>query len=80
MRFAPRWNGWCATKKRVWHGWYRNHGGEVVFFGDHFGSNNATSALLVLLAIAVLWKMAQYVPRPPVAEAIPTRPRPRRKR
>jgi hypothetical protein len=67
--------------ERVWHGWYRNHGGEIIFFGDHLGSGDATSALLVLLAIGVLWKMAQAAPNPQpaiVTKAPPSRPRKRR--
>jgi hypothetical protein len=67
--------------ERIWHGWYRNHGGEIVFFGDHFGSGDATSVLLVLLAISVLWKMAQIAPRTRpaiVSKAAPSRPRKKR--
>ena len=52
--------------ERVWHGWYRDHGGEIVFFGDHFGSGNATLALLVVGAFGVLWKMTRLLP--PAAE------------
>jgi len=67
--------------ERVWHGWYRNHGGEIVFFGDHFGSGDATSAALVLLAIGVLWKMAQLAPQTKPAIAVKPAPsRPRKKR
>ena len=43
----------------VWHGWYRRHGGEFELIGDHFGGSDATSVLLVLAAIGLLWKMAQ---------------------
>jgi hypothetical protein len=70
--------------QKVWHGWYASHGGEIEFFGDHFGSGDATSAVLVLLAVAVLWTMARRVPaqaapvrvsaaRPAAAKARPTR-------
>jgi hypothetical protein len=70
-----------AEEESIWHGWYRNHGGEIVFFGDHFGSGDLTSALLVLLAVALLWKMSRLVPRVPPAiplKAAPARPRKRR--
>jgi hypothetical protein len=66
--------------QRVWRGWYRNHGGEMVFFGDDFGSTDATSALLALLGIGVLWRMARQVPRPVIVKAASTRPPPPRKR
>jgi hypothetical protein len=41
----------------IWHGWYRAHGGEIVFFGDHFGDSDVTSAILAILAIALLWNL-----------------------
>lgn len=49
-------------EERVWHGWYRNHDGEIVFFGDHFGDSDVASVLLVLLAMVLLWTMARRVP------------------
>jgi hypothetical protein len=43
----------------VWHGWYRRYGGEFDLIGDHFGGGDATSILLVLVALGLLVKMAQ---------------------
>jgi hypothetical protein len=43
----------------LWHGWYRRHGGELELIGDRFGGGDATSVLLALAALALLWKMAQ---------------------
>ncbi|HXK02354.1 MAG TPA: hypothetical protein VMS37_08125 [Verrucomicrobiae bacterium] len=57
---------------RVWHGWYRNHGGEIVFLGDHFGDSDATSVVMLLLAMGLLWKMGRRVPRPRVIAAAPS--------
>jgi hypothetical protein len=65
-------------EERVWHGWYRDHGGETVFFGDHFGGGRAPLVLLALAGIAVLWKMARMMP-PAQAAATPA-PKPRSSR
>jgi hypothetical protein len=46
-----------------WHGWYRRHGGEITMLGDHFGDSEVPTAFLVLVAIGLLWKMAQAAPR-----------------
>jgi hypothetical protein len=43
-------------------GWYKNHGGELVFFGDHFGDTDWPSIILVLACVGLLWKMARYWP------------------
>jgi hypothetical protein len=43
----------------AWHGWYRHHGGELQLIGDHFGGGDATSVVLALAALVLLWKMAQ---------------------
>ena len=67
---------------RVWHGWYRSHGGEIVFFGDHFGDSDLPSVLLALVAAGLLGRMAKQAPRADkvkVAVAAP-RPRTRKKR
>ena len=68
-----------------WHGWYRRHGGEFELIGDHFGGGDATSVLLALAALGLLWKMAQRTdqgaPRLTVADAgKPKSSRPRHKR
>jgi hypothetical protein len=64
-----------------WHGWYRRHGGEFALIGDYFGGGDATSVLLVLAAIALLWKMAQQAPPATVAVAAkPKSSQSRRKR
>jgi hypothetical protein len=65
----------------IWHGWYRRHGGELQLIGDHFGGSDATTILLVLAAIGLLWKTAQDARRvssPAVVK--PKSSRPRRKR
>jgi hypothetical protein len=51
-----------ADDDRYWHGWYRRHGGEVEYLGDHFGSGDATSAVLVALFAGILWKLARAMP------------------
>jgi uncharacterized membrane protein YoaK (UPF0700 family) len=50
----------------IWRGWYRRNGGEFALIGDHFGGGDATSVLLALAALGLLWKMAlvrQAAPR-----------------
>ncbi len=51
--------------EKFWHGWYRRHGGEIEFFGDHFGSSDATSVLLAVGALGLLWKLSRHVPKAP---------------
>jgi hypothetical protein len=65
----------------VWHGWYGRHGGEFELIGDHFGGSDATSVLLALAAIGLLWKMAQLAPRVSAPAAVkPKSSRSRHKR
>jgi hypothetical protein len=45
---------------KIWHGWYRNHGGEIQFLGDSAGGGNAASILLILMAVGLLAAMAKY--------------------
>jgi hypothetical protein len=61
-----------------WHGWYRRHGGEFELIGDHFGGGDATSVLLALAALGLLWKMAQQAPTLTAAAA--TKPKSSRSR
>jgi hypothetical protein len=56
-----------------WHGWYRRNGGEFELIGDHFGGGDATSVLLALAALALLWQMARQAPRVSVAAAVQTK-------
>ena len=49
-------------------GWYKRHGGVIVFFGDHFGSTDWTSALMVIGAAVFLWIMFRH--SPPVAAVV----------
>ena len=66
--------------EKVWHGWYRRHGGEIQFLGDHAGAGDGPSLLLVLLAIGLLGAMArQPAPLTAVAPAPSTSSRSRRK-
>ena len=78
---ARRHRGPMKEDDTLWHGWYRRHGGEFDLIGDHFGGSDATSVLLVLAAMGLLWKMAQQAPQFSVAAAEkPKSSRSRRKR
>ena len=44
-------------------GWYKRHGGALVFFGDYFGESDWATVLLVIGGIGMLWKLARYGPR-----------------
>ena len=48
--------------ERYWRGWYRVHGGEIVFLGDWFGGSDVPAVLLALAAVGVLWKLAKLAP------------------
>ena len=63
-----------ADDERYWHGWYRRHGGEVEYLGDHFGSGDAASAVLVALFAGILWKLARAMP--PARRAAAPKPAP----
>jgi hypothetical protein len=45
----------------LWRGWYQRHGGEIEFLGDTFGRGDVTSAMLLLLFVGLMWKMAMPV-------------------
>ena len=65
-------------------GWYKRNGGQLVFFGDHFGDTDWTSMLLAVGCLAMLWKLARYAPpvaavRVPVAAARGKVSRPRKR-
>jgi hypothetical protein len=68
----------------LWHGWYRRNGGEFELIGDHFGGGDATSVLLALAALGLLWRMArrrdQAVPRVTAAAAAKPRSSPSRRK
>ena len=51
----------------IWRGWYRRNGGEFELMGDHFGGGDATSVVLALAALGLLWTMARQAPRVDVA-------------
>ena len=64
--------GQLEEDQRVWHGWYRRHGGEFQLLGDHFGAGDASSVELVLAAMGLLfplasqaWRMPAGAPRGP---------------
>jgi hypothetical protein len=44
-------------------GWYKRHGGALVFFGDYFGESDWATVLLAIGGIGMLWKLARYGPR-----------------
>jgi len=52
-------------------GWFKRHHGEVTFFGDHFGDSELPTALLIVGAAAILWKLARSVPSVPVVVPVP---------
>ncbi len=56
-----------------WQGWYRRNGGEFELIGDHFGGGDATSVLLAVAALALLWQMARQAPRVTLAAAVQTK-------
>jgi len=41
----------------LWHGWFSQHGGSVEFLGDATDSMEAQSFLLLVLAVALEWKL-----------------------
>jgi hypothetical protein len=54
-------------------GWYKRHRGEITFFGDHFGDSDVPTALLIIGAAALLWKLARYAPPQVAAKPLPVR-------
>jgi hypothetical protein len=62
--------------EKLWRGWYRRHGGEIDYLGDDFGSGDATSAVLLALFAALMWKLVRAVPRarPVLVAAAPPTP------
>ena len=48
-----------ADDANLWRGWYQRHGGEMTFLGDHFGAGEQTSAVLLLLFAALIWKLSR---------------------
>jgi len=51
-------------------GWYKRNGGELTFFGDHFGDSDWTSLLLAIGGVGLLWKLARYAPQSAPARAV----------
>jgi hypothetical protein len=65
---------------RLWRGWYRKHGGQFEFLGDHAGGGDAASVLLVFMAVGLIGAMARQAPRATATVAAkPASSRPRRK-
>ena len=63
-----------ASDARVFRGWYARHGGELEYLGDHFGDTALTQAVLAALCLALLYRMAQQIPRPaPVPVPVKTK-------
>jgi hypothetical protein len=48
-----------AEDDKYFRGWYRNHGGEVRFFGDWFDDSFLPSSALLLAALGLLWKLVK---------------------
>jgi hypothetical protein len=65
-----------AEDDKLWHGWYRQHGGEIEFLGDHFGGFDAISAMPLVLFAGLLLKLIHSIPPKP---QIPATPKPKRK-
>jgi hypothetical protein len=51
-----------AEDQKYFRGWYQAHGGQVGFLGDSFGEGMLPSALLLLAAAGLLWKLAKMAP------------------
>lgn len=51
-----------AEDARLWRGWYRRHGGEIEYLGDHFGNGDAASVVLVLMFAGLLYRMTKTIP------------------
>jgi len=50
-------------------GWYRRHGGELTFIGDHFGESDASCILLAAAGIVVLFGLSRIRPPAPVVSS-----------
>jgi hypothetical protein len=68
-----------AEDQKYWHGWFGNHGGEVVYLGDWFGDSDVPSVLLAMVALGLLWKLAMP-PQAAGARFAATRPAPSRRK
>ncbi len=51
-----------AEDQKYFRGWYAAHGGQVGFLGDPFGEGMLPSAVLLLMAGGLLWKLAKMAP------------------
>jgi hypothetical protein len=63
--------------QKYFHGWYREHGGQIGFLGDLAGDNDVPSLLLALAAAGLLWKLAQAAMTAPAVSAAPAAAKPR---
>ena len=45
-----------AETARMWRGWFERNGGQVTYFGDHFGDGELPTALFLLLWAALAWR------------------------
>jgi 4-amino-4-deoxy-L-arabinose transferase-like glycosyltransferase len=52
-----------AEDQKYFRGWYAAHGGQVGFLGDAFGEGMLPSAVLLLMAGGLLWKLVRSFPR-----------------
>jgi hypothetical protein len=55
--------------QKYFHGWYREHGGQIGFLGDLAGDSDVPSVLLALAAVGLLWKLRQAAMTVPVVSA-----------
>jgi len=68
-----------AEDVSLWKGWYRRHGGEMTFLGDHFGDSDVAAGLLVAVAALLLWRVARIPVLPVVVLAPAAKARPRKR-
>ena len=74
----------ASDDPKLFHGWYGRHGGEITYLGDHFGTSDLPSAMMLLAFAGLMWRTWRMVP--PISAAVPARAvesksaRPRKKR
>lgn len=51
-----------SDDRKLFHGWYGRHGGQVEYIGDHFGASDIPSGMLAILFAGLLWRMWREIP------------------
>jgi hypothetical protein len=52
----------AADDPRLFKGWYARHGGEVEYLGDHFGTSDIPSIVMVIVFAGLMWRLWTNVP------------------